>query len=176
MQTTTPVASTTTAVGVRYGLLTGLVSILISFGINAMQLEQNPVLRFLTTAVLVVGIILAMRNFKMQQGGFMSYGQGLGVGLTVSAVVGALSAVFLYVYATFVDPDMMTRVMDTARAQLEAKGDMTDAQIDQAMALSAKFTTGPIMIVFAFLGSIFFGLLISLLAAAFVKNPKPEFE
>jgi len=161
---------------VRYGLLTGLVSILISFGINAMQLEQNPVLRFLTTAVLVVGIILAMRNFKMQQGGFMSYGQGLGVGLTVSAVVGALSAVFLYVYATFVDPDMMTRVMDTARAQLEAKGDMTDAQIDQAMALSAKFTTGPIMIAFAFLGSIFFGLLISLLAAAFVKNPKPEFE
>ena len=175
MQTATPTASTT-AVGIRYGLLTGLVSIIISFGINAMQLEQNPVLRFLTTAVLVVGIILAMRNFKAQQAGFLSYGQGMGVGLTVAAVVGALSAVFVYVYTTFVDPEMMTRVMDTARAEMEAKGTMTDAQIDQAMAMSAKFTTGPIMLAFTFLGTIFFGVLISLIAAAFVKNPKPEFE
>lgn len=177
MQTTTTTATaSTTAVGGRYGLLTGLVSIIISFGIYALQLEQNPVVRFLTMAVLVVGIILAMRNFKEQNAGFMNYGQGLSVGMTVSGVVGILSAIFVYVYTTFVDPDMMMRVMEKARADMEAKGTMSDAQIDQAMAMSSKFMTGPFMLLFTVLGTILIGLLISLIAAAFVKNPKPEFE
>jgi hypothetical protein len=175
MQTITPSASTT-AVGGRYGLLTGLVSVIVSFGIYALQLEQNAAVRFLTMAVLVVGIILAMRSFKEQNAGFMDYGQGLGVGMIVSGVVGLLSAAFMYVYTTFVDPEMMTRVMDKARADLEAKGTMTDAQIDQAMAMSSKFTTGPFMLLFAVVGTLVLGLIISLIAAAFVKNSKPEFE
>jgi len=174
MQTATPSASTT-AVGGRYGLLTGLVTVIISFGIYALELDQNPVIRFATIAVLIVGIILAMRNFKLQNGGFMGYGQGLGVGVTVASVVGVLSAIFTYVYTTFIDPEVMTRMMDKARADMEAKG-MPDAQIDQAMAFSAKFTTGPVMLLFTLLGSIIIGLLISLIAAAFVKNSKPEFE
>jgi hypothetical protein len=174
MQTATSSASTT-AVGGRYGLLTGLVSVIISFGIYALEMDQNPVVRFVTLAVLVVGIILAMRNFKAQNGGFMSYGQGLGVGVTVSSVVGVLSAAFTYVYTTFVDPELMTRIMDKARVDMETKG-MSEVQIDQAMAFSAKFMTGPVMLLFTFLGSIIIGLLISLIAAAFVKNPQPEFE
>lgn len=175
MQTSTTAVSTS-AVGGRYGLLTGLVSVIITFGIYALQLEQNAAVRFLTMAVLVVGIVLAMRAFKAQNAGFMSYGQGLGVGMAVSGVVGLLSAVFMYVYTTFVDPELMTRAMDKARADLEAKGTMSDAQIDQAIALSSKFTTGPFMVLFAVLGTLFIGLIISLIVAAFVKNPKPEFE
>ena len=175
MQTATPFVSTT-GVGGRYGLLTGLVSVIISFGLYALELEQQPVLRFLTIAVLVVGIILAMRNFKAQNAGYMGYGQGLTVGLTVSGVVGMLSAAFMYVYTTFVDPEVVQRLLDKARVDFEAKGSMTDAQIDQAVEMSSKFMTGPIMLVFALLGTLVLGLLISLLVAAFVKNPKPEFE
>jgi hypothetical protein len=175
MQTVTPSVSTA-AVGGRYGLLTGLVSIIISFGVYALQLEQNPVVRFLSIAVLIVGIILAMRDFKRQNAGFMSYGQGMGVGMTVSGIVGLLSAAFVYIYTTFVDPEVMTRIMDKARADMEAKGSMSDAQIDQAMAMSAKFMTGPFMLIFTIVGSLIMGLIISLIAAAFVKNPQPEFE
>jgi len=175
MQTATSSVSTTT-VGGRYGLLTGLVSVVISFGIYALELEQNSAVRFLTIAVLVGGIILAMRSFKEQNGGFMGYGQGLGVGMVVSAVVGALSGVFTYVYTTMIDPEVITRILDKGRADLEAKGTMSDAQIDQAMALSAKFTTGPFMLLIGVLFTLVIGLIISLIASAFVKNPKPEFE
>jgi len=175
MQTATPSVSPT-AVGGRYGLLTGLVSIIISFGIYALGLEQNSAVRFLTIAVLVGGIVLAMRSFKEQHGGFMSYGQGLSTGMVVSGVVGVLSGAFAYVYTAVVDPGVITRMMDKARADMEAKGTMSDAQIDQALAWSAKFTTGPFMLIFSVLFTLFLGLLISLIAAAFVKNPKPEFE
>jgi hypothetical protein len=175
MQTATPSASTT-AVGGRYGLLTGLVSIIISFGIYALELEQNSAVRFLSIAVLVGGIVLAMRSFKEQNGGFMGYGQGLSVGMLVSGVVGLLSGAFVYLYTTAVDPSVITRMMDKARADMEAKGTMSDADIDQALAWSAKFATGPFMLLSIVLFTLFFGLLISLIAAAFVKNPKPEFE
>jgi uncharacterized membrane protein YraQ (UPF0718 family) len=106
----------------------------------------------------------------------MGYGQGLSVGVVVSGVVGLLSGVFIYFYTTAVDPSVITRMMDKARTDMEAKGNMSDAQIDQAMAWSAKFTTGPVMLAFAIVGTLVMGLLISLIVAAFVKNPKPEFE
>ncbi len=175
MQTATPSASTA-AVGTRYGLLTGLLSVLISFGTYALELEQNSAVRFLSMAVLIAGIAMAMRSFKEQNAGFMSYGQGLSVGMMVSALVGLLSGVFIYVYTTMVDPAVITRIMEKGRADLEAKGTMSDAQIDQAMAWSAKFTTGPMMFLFSIIFTLILGLIISLIAAAFVKNPKPEFE
>ena len=164
-----------TNTGIRFGLLTGLVSIIISFGINATHMEASPV-RYLTVVVLVAGIILAQRDFKRQNAGFMGYGQGLGVGTVLSVVVGLMSAAFTYVYTTFVDPEMMTRAMDKVRADMEAKGTMSDAQINQAMAMSAKFTSGPILLVFVVVGSVLIGLLISLITSAVLKNSKPEFE
>lgn len=175
METTTNEIVTPASVGVRFGLLTGLVSIIASFGINATHLESSPA-RYLTTGVLVVGIILAQRDFKQRNAGFMSYGQGLGSGTMLSVVVGLLSTAFTYVYANFVDPEMMTRVLDKARTDMEVKGSMSDAQIDQAMAMSSKFTSGPILLVIVIVGSIFTGLIISLITSAFIKNAKPEFE
>jgi hypothetical protein len=175
METTSNEIVTPTSVGLRFGLLTGLVSVIISFGIDALHMESSPI-RYLTTAVLVVGIILAQRDFKRQNAGFMGYGQGLGIGTVLSAVVGVLSAAFTYVYTNFVDPEMMTRAMEKVRADMEAKGNMSDAQIDQAMAMSAKFTSGPILLVFVLIGSIVIGFIISLITSAIIKNAKPEFE
>ncbi len=176
MEPTTNVVVTPAAVGLRYGLLTGLVSIIFSFGLYALHLEQNSYLRFITTVVLILGIVLAQREYKQLNGGFMSYGEGLTIGALASVVVGVLSAAFVYVYTTFIDPETLTRAMDKARADMEAKGTMSDAQIDQAMAFSAKFTSGPLLLVFVILGTLFMGFLVSLLTSAFVKNPKPEFE
>ena len=166
---------TPSSVGIRYGLVTGLVSIITTFGLNVMHLEASP-LKYSTTAVMVVGIILAQREFKQRNEGFISYGQGLGIGLVISAVIGVLSAIFTYIYTAFVDPEILTRVMEKARADMEAKGNLSDAQIDQAMAMSAKFTSGPILWVIIIVGSVIIGLIISLITSAIIKNSKPEFE
>lgn len=169
----TPVS--TTPVGLRYGLLAGLVSVLFSFGLNVMHMESSPA-RYITFVILIGGIVLAMNSFKQQNRGFMSFGQGIGIGTVVSAVVGLVSGIFAYVYMTFMDTDMLARITDKMRTDMEARGGMSDEQIDQAVAMSAKFMNGPFMVGAALLGTILLGVLLSLVIAAFIKKAQPEFE
>ena len=64
METTPAIAPVTTAsVGLRYGLLTGLASTIVSFALNAMQLEQSPA-KWLSFIVLVGGVVVAQRFYK----------------------------------------------------------------------------------------------------------------
>ncbi|MGI4885451.1 MAG: DUF4199 domain-containing protein [Janthinobacterium lividum] len=175
METTT-VPVTTAAVGLRYGLLTGLVSILFSFALFATDQQGNSAIGLLGFVILIAGIVLAHRAFKQANAGYLAYGQGVGIGTMLAAVSGVLSTAFSYVYREFIDPDMSARVLDQARAKLEAAGTMSEAQINQALSMSTKFTTGPIGLVFGVVGSILFGVIFSLVIAAITKNPEPEFE
>ena len=106
----------------------------------------------------------------------MSYGQGLGVGMVLAAVSSVLGAAFSYIYVTLIDPEMPTRILEKGRADLEARGNLSDAQIDQAMHWTAMFVQGPALAGIALVGGLFMGLIVSLITAAVLKNPKPEFE
>jgi hypothetical protein len=169
----TPV--TPSAVGVRYGLLIGLISIIVSFALNATGLEQSPA-KWLSTAILIGGIVLAHKFFKQHNEGFLAFGQGVTIGAVLSAVVGVLSAIFSYVYMNFIDPDFATRIMDKARTDLEAQGTMSDAQVEQAMAFTVKFMNGPLMVGTVLFMILLMGVLSSLVISAVTKNPRPEFE
>ncbi len=104
----------------------------------------------------------------------MSYGQGLGVGTIVSILAGLLGGIFRYVYMEFIDPAAAQRVLDQARAKLEEAGNMSDAQIDQAVQMSQRFSSGPMGLVFAIVGSAIMGFLITLVIAAITKRNRPD--
>jgi len=103
----------------------------------------------------------------------MNYGQGLGIGVLVSLVSSILSSVFFYFYVTYINTDYLTMIMDMQRAKMEESG-MADAQIDQAMEMTEKFMTPGMMVVFAIIGTVFFGLIISLIVSAITQKKRPE--
>lgn len=172
--TSTPVS--TTSVALRYGLLTGVVSVIYSFILLATNLEQNTALSLLGLIILIGGIFLAHKTYKENNDGFMSYGQGLGIGTLVSLISGLLGGIFRYVYLEFIDPAAAQRVLDQTRAKLEEAGNMSDAQIDQAVQMSQRFSSGPVGLVALVIGSVIIGFLISLIVAAVTKHNRPEFE
>ena len=106
----------------------------------------------------------------------MEYSEGLGIGAVLGGVSGAISTLFSLVYMKFIDPGYMGRMMEAARVKLEAKGGMSDEQIDQAMSMMQKFSGGSWMVLFGLLGSVLFAGLIALVVSAITKNSKPEFE
>ena len=170
---TTPV--TTSAIGIRYGLLLGLVSVIFSFIQLTFISDPETPLRWLSILILIVGIVLAHKQFKQLNGGFMSYGEGVGIGAIMSAVSGIIGGLFTYIYFTFIDPTYMQRVMELTRSRMEERG-MTDAQVDQAMGMTEKFATGPLSMLFTILGALLMGVILSLIISAVTKNTRPEFE
>ncbi|SET60059.1 DUF4199 domain-containing protein [Hymenobacter actinosclerus] len=175
MENTTTPAVTPSSVGIRYGLITGVIVTIISFLQLALISDPETPVRWLSAVVMIVAIVMAHKQFKKLNNGFMSYGQGLGIGTILTVVAGVISSIFSYVYMTFIDPSYMGRVMDLTRAKMETQG-LDEAQIDQAMAMTSKFSSGPLTIVFGILGAAIVGFIISLIVSAFTKNTRPEFE
>ncbi|MCB2411173.1 DUF4199 domain-containing protein [Hymenobacter lucidus] len=175
MENSTAPAASTTSIAIRYGLLAGLVMCLLSFVIRLLFTDPaNPVNNVIYLA-LIAGIILAHKDYKRQHQGFMSFGQGLGLGLLIALVAGVVSGLFSYVYAEFIDPESVTNMIEGMRAKMETEGRSQD-QIDTSISWMQKMMTGPFMIATVILGVLFWGLIISLVASAFTKHNRPEFE
>jgi len=175
MENTSTAAVSPSSVGIRYGILAGLVMIIISFILNISELDQSPA-RWLTSVILVAAIVLAQLFFKQQNGGFLNYGQGLGIGSVVAAVAGVLSALYSYIHVNFIDPDFAGRILEKTRADMEAKGTLSDEQIEQGLVWTAKFLNGPLLIITVVVFTLLIGFLASLIISAIIKNPRPEFE
>ena len=161
--------------GIRYGIMVGLISVVYSFILIVLDESMNRTLGAFSYIFLIGGMVLAFKYYKAHNGGFMSFGQGIGIGTLMSLVVGLFSSVFMYIYMKFVDPEMMSRVMELQRIEMEKQG-MDDAQIDQAIAMSEKFTNPEMIVIFGTIGFVIIGFIIALVVSAIMKETRPEFE
>jgi hypothetical protein len=163
------------SVALKYGFITALVAIVYSLILLISDLNDNGWLAAVSYMILIAGILLAMKQYKAINYGYMSYGQGLGIGTIVSAIYGVLSAIFMWIYTSFVDPEYMERQLLKSEAEMLERG-MSQEQIDAAMEMTQSFQ-GPVMlIVIGTLSAIIMGFIFSLILAAIMKNNRPEFE
>ena len=164
--------TTTTRIALKFGLIVGVASMIYSTILYVTGQITNSPLLWLSAIISIVGMVLAMKEFREDNGGFMTYSQGLGIGTMMSAVSGFLAATYSYIYNEFIDPTLRQQIMDKVRTDLENKG-MDDTQIDQAMAMSEKFSSPGLGFVFGLIGAIFVGFLISLIISGIMKKDKP---
>ncbi|QHT66821.1 DUF4199 domain-containing protein [Rhodocytophaga rosea] len=177
MEPTTATPSTA-RIALKYGLFIGLGLIIYYLISQLAGLANNPTAGMIgmviSAGILVVGIVYAIKDFKSQNDGFMSYGQGLGLGALASAVSGLISGIFSSIYVSFIDNSAMKQAMDMQRQQMEEKG-MDDAQIDQAMAIAEQFSGPGTILVISILTMLFIGFILSLIISAVMKNERNEF-
>lgn len=157
---------------IKWGLIIGVASIAFSTIIFLSGQFGNQTLSYLGYLILIVGLVLAMKDFRTQNNGFMRYGQGLGLGSLTSAVCGVLSGAFIYVYMAFVDTTLNEQILDKAREQWEKQG-MSEQQMEQAAEMSKTFMGPGAMFVFGVLGTLIFGVILSLIIAAIMKKDPP---
>lgn len=167
--------TSTARVALKYGLVVAVVTMVYSTILNLAGLGTNKILASLTYVFMIVAIVLAMKDFREKNGGFISYGEGLGLGTLTSAVLGLLSSAFTIFYIQFIDSNMLTQSLDQMREELETKG-MDDAQIEQALEVSQKFMSPGIMFVMVIFGYLIMGFIFSLIIAAIMRKEKPVFE
>ncbi|NNJ89838.1 MAG: DUF4199 domain-containing protein, partial [Eudoraea sp.] len=117
----------------NYGLILGAISVvfglmLYSMDAHTSQDSSNTVIGI----VLAVAIIIwAIFNFKKANGGLLSLGQAIKLGVLISLISGVIYIVYLIFLSSVLDTEFITKIAENARAAAEEAGVMTAAQIEQ---------------------------------------------
>lgn len=96
--------------GIRYGLWVGTAYIVFFLLMKVLGLHQRTEVAYVNGLFLVVGIVLALREFKRATHNHINYLPGLGVGFLTSLVSSVVLALFFVAYSTF-DKQFASHVM-----------------------------------------------------------------
>jgi uncharacterized membrane protein YciS (DUF1049 family) len=162
-------------VALKFGFLFGLIGVIYQVILMVADLGDNRLLSSLAYVILIVGIVVAMKNYKELNHNYMSYGQGLGIGSLAAAVFGLMIGLFTWIYTSFIDTEYMARTMEKQREQMLQQG-LSDEQIDAGMAMAENFQGPVTMILGSAVVTLIIGFILSLIIAAIMKNSRPEFE
>ncbi|RDC62266.1 DUF4199 domain-containing protein [Adhaeribacter pallidiroseus] len=93
----------------KYGIRFGLIAAVAMFGyfllINVLNLQNVEVIRFASNIFIIGAVIWAIYSLKTNTQGPVPYLPGLGIGFLVGLIGSVLYAIFIYVYAKFLNPD-----------------------------------------------------------------------
>jgi len=166
----------------KYGLIAGLIyggiGIIISLMLFSLEMhyERGWEINLINFIISVAAITLAIGQFKKANGGFLSLGQAMKIGLATAVVAGIVTILWNLVFTNFIEPEFADRVFDIARdGMIEENPTWSDEQIEQGESMIRFFTGNGMISVMILVGSLFFGSLISLFAGLIMKKTKPEY-
>lgn len=159
----------------NYGLLLGAVSVIFAFMLYTLDMHYQggfgvmAVSALLSLAAIIIGLI----QFKKANGGYMSFGQGFKIGIGICLIAGIIGIIFNQIMQNVIDPDMMAKAMEYQEGQLIERG-LTPQQASDQMEMGKQFAEPMWQITFGLIGSVLFGVLLSIVPALVIKKAKPE--
>ncbi|WP_187262320.1 DUF4199 domain-containing protein [Pontibacter beigongshangensis] len=97
-------------VSIKYGILVGLAHIVYFLLMRIFGVLHIVELSFLSGIFLVIGIVVAISNFKRARGGEINYFQGLAIGATTGVVSSTVLGLFLVAFITLFDSSYMANL------------------------------------------------------------------
>ncbi|MEO6882555.1 MAG: DUF4199 domain-containing protein [Bacteroidia bacterium] len=133
--------------------------------------------QYVSYLLLILVIFFATKQFREKKAeGFISYGKALGFGTLISGVTAVLYAPYMYIYMTFINPNLINQIMEQAQIKMANTPNMTPEAMDMAMKSIKIFTSPSVMAIITIVGFLFIGFIISLITAAILQKDKPVFE
>ena len=163
--------STIKALAYTYGLYLALLSIVMVLVMYAMDLPRSSTISLVSSVLTLVIYFLALKGLKDAQGGIMSPGEAIKLGLATALIGGIISAVYMYIHYSFVQPEFVDVMREEAMMNMQQNAPQaTNEQIEQGMKFTEMFTTPIAMSLMSVVGSLIFGLLASLILGLFMKK------
>ncbi len=163
----------------KWGLYGGLASIAVGLILHLTGLTDfserggGIVSQIASYAIWIGTIVLAIRAHRDEDlGGYITFGRSFITGLWTGLMYALITAVWSYIFLTFIAPDALDQIRETAYAQMEARG-MDDAQMEAAEGMMGTFTSPGFISLTAFFVTALFSLIISLIAGAILKRNHP---
>lgn len=162
-------------VAIKWGLILGIISIVLFLTMYFGGVIGESWAGWIGPVFAAIIMYLAHKEFKEQGNGFMSYGQGLGLGTLMVTISSLVSSTFTYIYVKFINTDYLQEIQDTMMAKFEEDG-MSDDQIEATMGMMEKMSTPEMTLVFGLVGGVFIGFIVALIVSAITKNNDPSLE
>ncbi|MDB4292141.1 DUF4199 domain-containing protein [Maribacter sp.] len=163
-------------VGLTFGLVLGAISIIFGLMLYSMDLHYTRGWEVnLVNFLIMAGVIIwAISHFKKTNGGFISLGEAMKVGLATAVVAGIVAIIWQMIFTNVIEPEFMEKVFEMSKAEMiEQNPKMTDEQIEQGEGMIKMFTSPGVMVVMTLVIALFFGSLISLFTGLVMKKQKP---
>jgi hypothetical protein len=163
-----------TKVATKWALIYVLTAIVITYIIQFSNLDPNSPVKYLSYIPFIAFLLLAQKEYKDQFGGYIKFGEAFSVGFKFALFSGILLAVFIYVYLTFLSPEVLSKAMELQRDKMTEQGASSE-QIDKVIEIGKKY--GGIfgaffsVIIYAILGAI-----VGLIGAAIFKKERSAFD
>ena len=159
------------------GLILGLIGVVYTLVIWILDLSFNKNIGYLFLLVEIVILFFLIKSYRdNHMHGTISYGQALGAGVIIFLYATIITSIFSYLLNTVIDPDLMQKGLAAQEQVLLDRG-LTQEQVDQALKVAGKMMKPAISIPIGLIVNMFFGLILSLIVAAFVRkegNPLVE--
>lgn len=164
---------TTRSVGIRYGLILALISVVFFVIMNVAGLDMQGPVSYLSYVFMIVIFYLAHKYYKENGDSYMSIGQGVGIAFWTGLISSLISSAFMYFYIKFIDSAFIENIKTKQIEKMQEQG-MSDEQIDQAMQFAGAFMSPEAMVGFGIFGGIVGALILGVIVSLFTKNSNPD--
>jgi hypothetical protein len=123
----------TARLALKWGGITALVEILITtirYALGYYSGYSGAVFGFINFVVIMTGLVLALREFRSQNGGYLALGEGVSLGALMFVIMGLLDSLYGQFYQAFIDPNLISKTLQQTRDFMEAQG-IPDEQLDK---------------------------------------------
>lgn len=163
----------------RYGLIGGLVLIVFSmlgiltgFSSPAAGLVAVALNMVVMLGLYIVLMVLAVKQQRDLQGGFISFGSAFLVAFGVGFIVSIISTLFTFVYLNYIDPGYLDKIIADSQEMWE-RFNMNEEQMEAAREQTMRAGEPVYMLRQMGFGAIF-GAIISLIIGAVMKKKPAE--
>jgi len=150
------------------GLLISLILIVIDLVGGFTHLKYETWWGWIGGVVMLIAIIMFCISWANQKNNLVTFGNVFGYGFKASAVIAVIILIYSFLSMYVIFPETRDIIMDTTRKKMEAAGNLSEDQMDQALAMTKKFLVlGPI---FGGIFTLIIGIIGGLLGGAFAKK------
>lgn len=152
------------------GLILGLIGVAYSLVMWFLDLTFNKNLGYIFMLAEIVILFFLVKSYRDNfLNGAISFGQALGAGVIIFLYAAIITSIFSVILYSVIDPELMNKGL-AVQEELYQKRGMTQEQIDLASKVAAKMMKPAISVPIGLVVNMFFGLILSLIVAAFVRK------
>ncbi|TAD94970.1 MAG: DUF4199 domain-containing protein [Bacteroidetes bacterium] len=158
--------------GLKYGIIAALISLVYNAILQVLGYASDQFLGSLGQIFLVLAMVLACKDFKTANSGFMNFSQGMGMGFWISLLTTIVGTVFLFIYLNY-DPQTITQTLKIQEMALENQG-KSDEEIKVMMDIVKEFMTPTYLAAAALISNMIFSMLLAVVVSLVMRKMNPD--